>query len=141
MKQLKVAAAVIRRGNKVFAVQRGYGEFKDGWEFPGGKIEADESPRGALKREIREEHNTLIRPGELIGVTETDYPGFHLTMYCYWCAVIEGNLELLEAEDARWLDSGQLDSVDWLPADRSLIPVIRKTLEKDDSGKGGRGNV
>lgn len=128
MKEIEVVAAVIRRGNRVFAVQRGYGEFKDGWEFPGGKIEKGETPREALKREILEEHNTVIGAGNLIGITETDYPAFHLKMHVFWCEVISGDLELLEAEDARWLSADQLDSVDWLPADRSLIPKIREEL-------------
>ena len=130
MKQIEVTAAVIRRDDKVFAVQRGYGEFKGGWEFPGGKIEPHELPEEALKREIQEELNTLIAPGEKVGITENDYPGFHLRMHVFMAEIISGSLELLEAQDARWLNAEQLEEVDWLPADRSLIPKIREILNR-----------
>ena len=129
MKTIKVVAAVIKAVNKngediIFATQRGYGEFKDGWEFPGGKIEEGETPQEALKREIMEELNTEISVGELIDTIEYDYPTFHLSMDCFWCEVIKGNLVLKEAEDAKWLKKNELDKVDWLPADVELIGKI-----------------
>ena len=128
MKTIRVAAAVIRKNNRIFATQRGYGEFKDGWEFPGGKIEPGETPRQALVREIREELDTEINVGELIETIEYDYPTFHLSMDCFWCTVVEGSLELKEHEAARWLDREKLYSVDWLPADTELIAKIEKLL-------------
>ena len=129
MKTVKVVAAVIKAVNKngediIFATQRGYGEFKDGWEFPGGKIEEGETPQEALKREIMEELDTEITVGELIDTIEYDYPTFHLSMDCFWCEVIKGNLVLKEAEDAKWLKKNELDKVDWLPADVELIGKI-----------------
>ena len=129
MKTIKVVAAVIKAVNKngediIFATQRGYGEFKDGWEFPGGKIEEGETPQDALKREIMEELDTEISVGELIDTIEYDYPTFHLSMDCFWCEVIKGNLVLKEAEDAKWLKKNELDKVDWLPADVELIGKI-----------------
>ena len=129
MKTIKVVAAVIKAVNKngediIFATQRGYGEFKDGWEFPGGKIEEGETPQEALKREIMEELDTEISVGELIDTIEYDYPTFHLAMDCFWCEVIKGNLVLKEAEDAKWLKKNELDKVDWLPADVELIGKI-----------------
>ena len=129
MKTIKVVAAVIKAVNKngediIFATQRGYGEFKDGWEFPGGKIEEEETPQEALKREIMEELDTEISVGELIDTIEYDYPTFHLSMDCFWCEVIKGNLVLKEAEDAKWLKKNELDKVDWLPADVELIGKI-----------------
>ena len=129
MKTVKVVAAVIRSGNKIFATQRGYGEFKDGWEFPGGKIEEGETPEQALKREIKEELDTEIQVKDLIDTIEYDYPTFHLSMKCYWCEVISGSLTLLEAEDAKWLDKDSLDSVEWLPADVTIIDLIRKEMQ------------
>ena len=128
MKTIRVAAAVIRKNNRIFATQRGYGEFKDGWEFPGGKIEPGETPRQALVREIREGLYTEINVGELIETIEYDYPTFHLSMDCFWCTVVEGSLELKEHEAARWLDRENLYSVDWLPADTGLIAKIEKLL-------------
>lgn len=128
MKVIRVAAAVIRRGDRIFAVQRGYGEYKDGWEFPGGKIEPGETAREALEREIMEELDTRIEVGSLIDTIEYDYPLFHLSMDCFWCSILDGKLTLLEAEDSRWLTGDSLYSVDWLPADRSLIPVIESEL-------------
>ncbi len=128
MKVIRVAAAVIRRGDRIFAVQRGYGEYKDGWEFPGGKIEPGETAREALEREIMEELDTKIEVGSLIDTIEYDYPLFHLSMDCFWCSILDGKLTLLEAEDSRWLTGDSLYSVDWLPADRSLIPVIESEL-------------
>ena len=129
MKTIKVVAAVIKAVNKngediIFATQRGYGEFKDGWEFPGGKIEEGETPQEALKREIMEELDTEISVGELIDTIEYDYPTFHLSMDCFWCEVIKGNLVLKEAEDAKWLKKNELDKVDWLPADVELSGKI-----------------
>ena len=129
MKTIKVVAAVIKAVNKngediIFATQRGYGEFKDGWEFPGGKIEEGETPQEALKREIMEELDTEFSVGELIDTIEYDYPTFHLSMDCFWCEVIKGNLVLKEAEDAKWLKKNELDKVDWLPADVELIGKI-----------------
>ena len=129
MKTIKVVAAVIKAVNKngediIFATQRGYGEFKDGWEFPGGKIEEGETPQEALKREIMDELDPEISVGELIDTIEYDYPTFHLSMDCFWCEVIKGNLVLKEAEDAKWLKKNELDKVDWLPADVELIGKI-----------------
>ena len=125
MKTIRVVAAIIRDKDKIFATQRGYGEFKDGWEFPGGKIEEGETPQDALKREIMEELDTEIKVGELIDTIEYDYPTFHLSMDCFWAEVITGHLVLKEAEAAKWLTKEQLDSVDWLPADVTLIDKIR----------------
>ena len=128
MKTIRVVAAIIRDEDKIFATQRGYGEFKDGWEFPGGKIEEGETPQDALKREIMEELDTEIKVGELIDTIEYDYPTFHLSMDCFWAEVITGHLVLKEAEAAKWLTKEQLDSVDWLPADVTLIDKIRIEL-------------
>ena len=128
MKTIRVVAAIIRDKDKIFATQRGYGEFKDGWEFPGGKIEEGETPQDALKREIMEELDTEIMVGELIDTIEYDYPTFHLSMDCFWAEVITGHLVLKEAEAAKWLTKEQLDSVDWLPADVTLIDKIRIEL-------------
>lgn len=128
MKTIRVVAAIIRDKDKIFATQRGYGEFKDGWEFPGGKIEEGETPQDALKREIMEELDTEITVGELIDTIEYDYPTFHLPMDCFWAEVITGHLVLKEAEAAKRLTKEQLDSVDWLPADVTLIDKIRIEL-------------
>lgn len=128
MKIVRVVAAVIRKEDSIFATQRGYGAFKDGWEFPGGKIEPGETPQEALIREIREELNTEIQVGDLIETVEYDYPDFHLSMDCFWCQVVEGSLELKEHEAARWLNKENLYSVDWLPADISLIARIKKMI-------------
>lgn len=128
MKNIRVAAAVIRKDDKIFATQRGYGEFKDGWEFPGGKIEEGETPEQALVREIREELNTEIRVGERIGTVEYDYPKFHLSMDCFWCEIVQGMLELKEHEAAKWLTKDTLHSVEWLPADVEVIERIREML-------------
>ena len=132
MKTVKVVAAVIKAVNKdgesiIFATQRGYGEFKDGWEFPGGKIEEGETPQVALKREIMEELDTEISVGELIDTIEYDYPTFHLSMDCFWCEVVRGDLVLKEAEDAKWLRKEELDTVEWLPADVELVGKIIKS--------------
>lgn len=133
MKTIRVVAAVIRAVNNenkpvIFAIQRGYGEFKGGWEFPGGKIESGETPQQALKREIMEELDTEIAVGELIDTIEYDYPDFHLSMDCFWCEVIRGELILKEAEDAKWLTREHLADVKWLPADVTLIENIREAM-------------
>lgn len=133
MKKIRVVAAVIRAVNNenkpiIFATQRGYGEFKGGWEFPGGKIESGETPQQALKREIMEELDTEIAVGELIDTIEYDYPNFHLSMDCFWCEVIRGELILKEAEDAKWLTREHLADVKWLPADVTLIENIREAM-------------
>ena len=129
MKTIRVAAAVIREKEKIFATARGYGELKGGWEFPGGKIEAGETPQEALKREIMEELETEISVGELIDTIEYDYPTFHLSMDCFWCEIISGKLVLKEAKAARWLEKADLDSVEWLPADVTLIEKIREQMK------------
>ena len=125
MKQIEVVAAIIRKDDKIFATQRGYGDYKDGWEFPGGKIEPGESPEEALKREIWEELETRIVIERLVKIVEYDYPQFHLKMHCFWCHVESGSLTLKEHEAARWLSKEQLDSVDWLPADLEVIDDVR----------------
>lgn len=128
MKTIRVVAAVIRDGDKIFATARGYGEYKGWWEFPGGKIEAGETPQQALTREIREELDTEIRVGELIDTIEYDYPMFHLSMDCFWAAVVAGRLVLKEAEDARWLTKETLETVPWLPVDAFLIERIKEAI-------------
>lgn len=132
MKTIRVVAAVIcdslTTPTRIFATARGYGEFKGGWEFPGGKIEEGESPRDAVVREIREELETTVRVGDLIDTIEYDYPTFHLSMDCFWCEVESGELKLLEAQDAKWLTKGELGSVDWLPADITIIEKIGMRL-------------
>ena len=125
MKTIRVVAAVIRCEDKIFATARGYGEFKGQWEFPGGKIEAGETPQEALKREIKEELDTEISVKDLICTVEYDYPKFHLSMDCFWCEIINGNLILKEHEDAKWLTKDNLDSVEWLPADILIIKKIK----------------
>ena len=128
MKTVNVAAAVIYDRGRVFATQRGYGENKDGWEFPGGKIEHSETPQQALVREIGEELDTRIAVGALLTVIEYDYPAFHLRMQCFRCRIVEGTPVLKEHEAARWLRLEELYSVDWLPADRVILPLIRDKL-------------
>ena len=130
MRTIHVVAAVIRDGNRVFVTQRGYGEYKDGWEFPGGKIEPGETQREALKREIREELDTEITVGELLTTVEYDDPKFHLIMYCFWCEILEGTPVLKEHEAARWLEVENLDGVAWLPADQSVIELIRTEMSR-----------
>ena len=125
MKTIRVVAAIIRDKGRIFATQRGYGPYKDGWEFPGGKIEPGETPEEALKREIREELDTEIEVGEPAGHIEYDYPEFHLSMDCFFCTLLSGSLALKEHEAARWLFPAELDSVSWLPADRSLIDGLK----------------
>lgn len=125
MKTINVVAAIILKDNKIFATQRGYGEFKDGWEFPGGKVEADESPEKAIIREIKEELDTDIDVKEYFDTVEYDYPTFHLSMKCYICTVLSGKLDLLEHEASKWLDKDSLESVDWLPADLGLVDKLK----------------
>lgn len=128
MKTIHVVAAIIKDNNKIFATQRGYGEFKGGWEFPGGKIEEGETKEEALKREIREELDTEVQVGEHVYVVEYDYPNFHLTMDCYFCTILSGDLILKEHQDGKWLTKETLDSVDWLPADLGLISHLKEVL-------------
>jgi len=129
MKTIEVVAAIIRKGNKVFATQRGYGDFKDWWEFPGGKIEPGEKPEEALVREIREELSTEISVDKFLYTVDWDYPKFHLTMHCFMCSLVTEALHLNEHEAAKWLDKGEIHSVKWLPADEILLPLILKELE------------
>lgn len=129
MKTIRVVAAIIVHENQVFATQRGYGNFKGGWEFPGGKIEQGETSQEALIREIKEELDTEIEVGELLETVEYDYPEFHLSMDCFFCSIKSGELVLKEHEAARWLTKEALDSVDWLPADKGLIKHISDYLE------------
>ena len=125
MKVINVVAAIIIKNNKIFATQRGYGEFKGGWEFPGGKIEENETPADALKREILEELNVKIDVGEHLHTVEYDYPKFHLSMRCYTCNLIDENIELKEHSSAKWLSTEELDTVDWLPADIEVINILK----------------
>lgn len=128
MKTVNVVAAIIRDGDRVLATQRGYGEQKDGWEFPGGKVEDGETPQEALKREIEEELKTEIEVGDYLTTIEHDYPSFHLSMKCYLCRIVEGRPVLVEHEAARWLGRDELDSVAWLPADMTIIDLVKKEL-------------
>ena len=140
MKTIRVVAAIIKATNNegdpiIFATQRGYGEFKGGWEFPGGKIEKGETPQAALVREIKEELETEIVVGELIDTIEYDYPTFHLSMDCFWAEIVSGDLVLKEHEAAKWLTKEELDSVEWLPADVTLIDKIRKVYLEGDTNE------
>ena len=133
MKTIRVVAAIIKAVNEdgntiIFATQRGYGDFKGGWEFPGGKIEEGETPQDALKREIMEELATEIEVGDLLDTIEYDYPTFHLSMDCFWAEIISGDLVLREHEAAKWLTKGEVNSVDWLPADITLIDKIKEEI-------------
>lgn len=138
MKEIKVAAAIIVREGKIFATQRGYGAFRDGWEFPGGKVEQGESYETALIREIREELDTEIEAGPLFDRIEYDYPEFHLSMECFLCKVKSGDLILREHKAARWLTADTLDSVDWLPADYATIEKLKEWLRAGDRGEKDR---
>ena len=128
MKHIEVAAAVIVRDGRIFATQRGYGEYKDWWEFPGGKIEPGETPQQALVREIREELAAGIAVGSLVRTVEWDYPGFHLTMHCFLSSITQGEIELVEHEAMKWLTRDELDTVDWLPADIEVVEALKKLL-------------
>ncbi|MBQ7180633.1 MAG: (deoxy)nucleoside triphosphate pyrophosphohydrolase [Bacteroidaceae bacterium] len=129
MKQIEVVAAIIHDGKgRIFATQRGYGDYKDYWEFPGGKIETGETPEEALKREIWEELETRIAVIRFVTTVEWDYPQFHLTMHCYWCSVVSGQLKLKEHEAARWLSTNELESVEWLSADLQIIGLIKNMI-------------
>ena len=125
MKTIEVVAAIITHNDQIFATQRGYGEFKDGWEFPGGKMEPGETPQQALMREIREELDTEIEVGSLVETVEYDYPNFHLTRHCFLCTIRSGELVLKEHEAAKWLTRAELDSVDWLPADVKVVEKLK----------------
>lgn len=133
MKTVRVVAAVIcdsiEEKKKIFSTARGYGDLKGGWEFPGGKIEENETAKEAVIREIHEELGATVRVGDMIDTIEYDYPTFHLSMDCFWCEVVSGELKLLEADDAKWLSKDELDSVDWLPADITLIDKIRREMK------------
>ena len=128
MKRIEVVAAVIRKGDKIFATQRGYGDFKDRWEFPGGKMEPGETPQEALEREISEELCADIEIESYVDTVEWDYPAFHLTMHCFICSLKSESLHLNEHEAARWVSAGEIESLDWLPADRDLLPKISAEL-------------
>lgn len=131
MKTVRVVAAIIIENDKVFAIQRGYGEFKDGWEFPVGKIEPGETPEEAIVREIKEELDTEVEVIELLDTVEYDYPNFHLSMGCFICKIKSGDLVLKEHEAAKWLTKDTLGSVEWLPADMGLVGEIEKYLKED----------
>ena len=128
MKKIEVVAAIIVRDGRIFATQRGYGDWKGWWEFPGGKTEPGECPQEALKREIQEELEAEITVGELLETVEWDYPAFHLTMHCYWCHITEGTPQLLEHKSARWLSAQELHEVEWLPADIEVVNAIQQVL-------------
>ena len=131
MKTIRVVAAIIRDNNRIFATQRGYGEFKDGWEFPGGKIEEGESPEKAIAREIKEELEADVIVGDLLTTDEYDYPQFHLSMDCFWAELAPGSdMKLLEHEAAKWLTIDEIDTVDWLPADMEITRCIREACKK-----------
>ena len=130
MKTIEVVAAIIQKGDKIFATQRGYGDFKDWWEFPGGKMEPGETPEEALVREIREELSADIQVGKLLYTVEWDYPRFHLTMHCFMCTLVQDALHLNEHEAARWLSMADLHSVNWLPADEMLLPLIGQEMNQ-----------
>lgn len=130
MKTIKVVAAIIRDGDHIFATQRGYGEYKDGWEFPGGKVEPGETSQEALVREIKEELDADIIVGDLLTTVEYDYPTFHLSMDCFWVTLVEGSkMKLLEHEAAKWLAMDELDEVEWLPADVNVVEAIKKRID------------
>ena len=131
MKKIPVVAAVIRREGKILATQRGYGPQKDGWEFPGGKVESGEDPREALVREIREELRVDIVLGVEIGVVEHEYPNISIRMQCFWAEIREGSPVLTEHENAKWISADELEQVDWLPADRKILPKIKEGMQNE----------
>lgn len=141
MKEVRVVAAMIRRGDRFFATQRGYGDWKDFWEFPGGKIEPGETPEQALVREIREELCAEIGVDSYLTTVEYDYPTFHLHMRCYLAHVIDGQLTLKEHEAARWLAKDELDSVAWLPADQTVIELLKQTFQRNGNTEDQRGET
>ena len=128
MKTIKVVAAVIKRNNKIFVTQRGYGEFKDGWEFPGGKVEKGETKEEALIREIKEELDTVIKVDSYLDTIEYDYPDFHLSMDCFVCSIVEGNLVLKEHEDSKWIKKEEIDTLNWLPDDLIIIDKVKERM-------------
>ena len=128
MKRIEVVAGIIKDGDKIFATQRGYGEFKDGWEFPGGKMEPGETPQQALVRELKEELAIDVNVGEFLCTVDYDYPTFHLTMHCFYCSVIGGELTSLEHEASKWLKMTELHSVNWLPADVDVVAALERNL-------------
>ena len=128
MKRIEVVAGIIKDGDKIFATQRGYGEFKDGWEFPGGKMELGETPQEALARELKEELAVDVKVGEFLCTVDYDYPTFHLTMHCFYCSVIGGELTLLEHEASKWLKMTELHSVNWVPADVEVVAALERNL-------------
>ena len=134
MKPIEVVAEIIRKENKIFATQRGYGDFKDWWEFPGGKMEPGETPEAALVREIKEELSTDISVDKFLYTVDYDYPKFHLTMHCFMCSLMNEALHLNEHEAARWLTKEDIHSVNWLPADEILLPMIVEEMEKSIAG-------
>lgn len=128
MKTIKVVAAVIKRNNKIFVTQRGYGEFKDGWEFPGGKVEKGETKEEALIREIKEELDTVIKVDSYLDTIEYDYPDFHLSMDCFVCSIVEGHLVLKEHEDSKWIKKEEIDTLNWLPADLVILDKVKEMM-------------
>ena len=128
MKTIKVVAAVIKRNNKIFVTQRGYGEFKDGWEFPGGKVEKGETKEEALIREIKEELDTVIKVDSYLDTIEYDYPDFHLSMDCFVCSIVEGHLVLKEHEDSKWIKKEEIDTLNWLPADLIILDKVKERI-------------
>lgn len=130
MKTIEVVAAIIHKSGRILAAQRGYGDYKDGWEFPGGKVQPGESAEAAIVREIREELRVTIKPEKLVTTVEYDYPTFHLTMHCFISSIVEGEIELVEHEAMRWLTPNALDEVDWLPADVEVVQELTKFLSE-----------
>lgn len=130
MKTIEVVAAIIHKNGRILAAQRGYGDYKDGWEFPGGKVQPGESAEAAIVREIREELRVTIKPEKLVTTVDYDYPTFHLTMHCFISSIVEGEIELVEHEAMRWLTPNALDEVDWLPADVEVVQELTKFLSE-----------